>query len=42
VNDLNFGRATAFTVADISMAMLALSAFAILARGRVALGAARA
>jgi iron(III) transport system permease protein len=42
VNDLNFGRATAFTVADISMAMLALGAFAVLARGRVALGAARA
>jgi iron(III) transport system permease protein len=42
VNDLNFGRATAFTVADIGMAMLALSAFAVLARGRVALGAARA
>jgi len=42
VNDLNFGRATAFTVADISMAMAALGAFAILARGRIALGAARA
>ena len=42
VNDLNFGRATAFTVADISMAMAALAVFAVLARGRVALGAARA
>jgi iron(III) transport system permease protein len=42
VNDLNFGRATAFTVADIGMAMAALGAFAILARGRIALGAARA
>jgi len=42
VNDLNFGRATAFTVADIGMAMAALGVFAILARGRVALGAARA
>jgi iron(III) transport system permease protein len=42
VNDLNFGRATAFTVADISMAMFALGVFAVLARGRVALGAARA
>jgi iron(III) transport system permease protein len=42
VNDLNFGRATAFTVADISMAMVVLGIFAILARGRVSLGAARA
>jgi iron(III) transport system permease protein len=42
VNDLNFGRATAFTVADISMAIVVLGVFAILARGRVALGAARA
>jgi iron(III) transport system permease protein len=42
VNDLNFGRATAFTVADIGMAMVVLGVFAVLARGRVALGAARA
>jgi iron(III) transport system permease protein len=42
VNDLNFGRATAFTVADISMAIVVLGGFAILARGRVSLGAARA
>src|SRR5436190_11925182 len=42
VNDLNFGRATAFTVADISMAILALGGIALLARGRIALGAARA
>jgi iron(III) transport system permease protein len=42
VNDLNFGAATAFTVADIGMAIVALSVIAILARGRVALGAARA
>jgi iron(III) transport system permease protein len=42
VNDLNFGRATAFTVADIGLAIMALSIMAILARGRVALGAARA
>src|SRR2546428_5159413 len=42
VNDLNWGRATAFTVADIGMAIVALSVFAVLARGRVSLGAARA
>jgi iron(III) transport system permease protein len=42
VNDLNFGAATAFTVADIGMAIAALSVIAVLARGRVALGAARA
>jgi iron(III) transport system permease protein len=42
VNDLNFGAATAFTVADIGMAIIALSIIAVLARGRVALGAARA
>jgi len=42
VNDLNWGAATAFTVADIGMAILALSIFAVLARGRIALGAARA
>ena len=39
---LNWGAATAYTVADIGMAILALSIFAILARGRIALGAARA
>jgi iron(III) transport system permease protein len=42
VNDLNFGAATAFTVADIGMAIAALGVIAVLARGRVALGAARA
>jgi iron(III) transport system permease protein len=42
VNDLNFGAATAFTVADIGMAVVALALIAFLARGRVALGAARA
>jgi iron(III) transport system permease protein len=42
VNDLNWGAATAFTVADIGMAIIALSIFAVLARGRIALGAARA
>lgn len=42
VNDLNWGRATAFTVADIGMAIIALGAIAFLARGRIALGAARA
>jgi iron(III) transport system permease protein len=41
VNDLDWGGATAFTVVDISMAMAALGIIAILARGRVALGAAR-
>lgn len=42
VNDLNWGAATAFTVADIAMAIVALLVFAVLARGRVSLGAARA
>jgi iron(III) transport system permease protein len=42
VNDLNFGAATAFTVADIGMAIVALTVIALLARGRVALGGARA
>ena len=42
VNDLNWGGATAFTVADIGMAIIALSVFAVVSRGRVALGAARA
>jgi len=41
VNDLNWGGATAFTVADITMAILALVVFAALARGRLALGMAR-
>jgi iron(III) transport system permease protein len=35
VNDLNFGGATAFTVADIAMAIGALGLIALLARGRV-------
>src|SRR5437899_2036547 len=42
VGDLNWGAATAYTVADIGMAIIALSIFAVLARGRIALGAARA
>jgi iron(III) transport system permease protein len=42
VGDLNWGAATAYTVADIGMAIIALSIFAALARGRIALGAARA
>ncbi len=42
VNDLNWGAATAFTVADIGMAILALGGISLLARGRIALGAARA
>jgi ABC-type Fe3+ transport system permease subunit len=42
VGDLNWGAATAYTVADIGMAIVALSIFAVLSRGRVALGAARA
>src|SRR5438309_4421874 len=42
VNDLNWGGATAFTVSDIGMAIIALLLFAVLARGRIALGAARA
>src|SRR5438874_5592039 len=42
VNDLNWGGATAFTVADIGMAIVALVIFAFLARGRLVLGAARA
>ena len=41
VGDLNWGAATAYTVADIGMAILALLIFAALARGRLALGAAR-
>jgi len=42
VNDLDWGGATAFTVADIGLAIAALSVIAALARGRVSLGAARA
>jgi ABC-type Fe3+ transport system permease subunit len=42
VGDLNWGAATAYTVADIGMAIIALSIFAVLARGRISLGAARA
>ncbi len=41
VNDLDWGGATAFTVIDIGLAIVALSVMAILARGRVSLGAAR-
>src|SRR5881409_1573782 len=41
VNDLNWGGATAFTVADITLAIIALAVFAFLARGRIALGMAR-
>src|SRR5438128_1444532 len=42
VNDLDWGGATAFTVIDIGLAIAALSVMAVLARGRIALGAARA
>jgi iron(III) transport system permease protein len=42
VGDLNWGAATAYTVADIGMAIIALLIFALLTRGRIALGAARA
>jgi iron(III) transport system permease protein len=42
INDLNWGQATAFTVTDISMAILALVVIGALARGRIALGMARA
>jgi len=42
VNDLNWGGATAFTIVDIGLAIVALSIFAVLSRGRIALGAARA
>ena len=42
VNDLDWGGATAFTVIDIGLAIVALSVLAVLARGRIALGAARA
>ena len=42
VGDLNWGRATAFTVADIALSIAALAVVAFLARGRIALGGARA
>ena len=42
VNDLDWGGATAFTVVDIGLAIVALSVMAVFARGRVSLGAARA
>lgn len=42
VGDLNWGAATAYTVSDIGMAIVALLIFAVLARGRISLGAARA
>ena len=42
INDLNWGQATAFTVVDISMAILALVVIGLLSRGRIALGMARA
>jgi iron(III) transport system permease protein len=41
VGDFNWGGATAFTVADIGTAVIALSVIAILSRGRVSLGGAR-
>jgi iron(III) transport system permease protein len=37
VNDINFGGAAAFTVADIGMAVAVLSIIAFLTRGRIAL-----
>jgi iron(III) transport system permease protein len=42
INDLNWGQATAFTVVDIGMAILALVVIGALARGRISLGMARA
>jgi iron(III) transport system permease protein len=42
VNDLDWGGATAFTVIDIGLAIVALSIMAVLTRGRIALGASRA
>jgi ABC-type Fe3+ transport system permease subunit len=41
IGDFNWGGATAFTVADIGMAVVALIIFGILGRGRISLGAAR-
>jgi len=42
VNDLDWGGATAFTVIDIGLAIIALTVMAIITRGRIALGASRA
>ncbi len=42
VNDINFGGAAAFTVADIGMAVAVLSIIAFFTRGRIALAGARA
>lgn len=42
VGDFNWGGATAFTVADVAMAVVALIVMAILGRGRLAIGGARA
>jgi len=42
VNDLDWGGATAFTVIDIGLAIVALSVMAVITRGRIALGASRA
>jgi len=42
VNDLDWGGATAFTVIDIGLAIVALTVMAIITRGRIALGASRA
>jgi iron(III) transport system permease protein len=42
VGDFNWGGATAFTVATVGMAVIVLIIMAILGRGRVALGGARA
>ena len=41
VGDFNWGGATAFTVADVGMAIVALVVIGILGRGRISLGAAR-
>src|SRR2546428_13722879 len=41
VNDLNWGGATAFTVADIMLAITALAAFAFLTRGAICRSSAR-
>ena len=38
VGDFNWGGATAFTVADIGMAVIALVMIAIVSRGRVSMG----
>jgi iron(III) transport system permease protein len=41
VGDFNWGGATAFTVADVGMAIVALIIIGILGRGRISMGAAR-